>query len=192
MKIDLGVYQTATSINFNSADEITGQYIVVKIANINMSTYNVPVPYGILVVFSSNQYTTQVLYPHINGANVTDAYFRFYNGDVWSEWSTLSSNIPNFYKNYSDLNTLASALGVCTSIKRRIIDAGQTVQATGLLIWGRRYNGIEMIMGIGYNNITIIYQRDAAVPPPVSVNGYYVTNNSNGPLYMLDFYENAT
>ena len=33
---------------------------------------------------------------------------------AWTSWNAVSTDIPSFYKNYSDIATLASALGVCS------------------------------------------------------------------------------
>lgn len=40
-------------------------------------------------------------------------YFRSSeNGDIWNSWTKISYGIPDYYKSYSDLASLASALGV--------------------------------------------------------------------------------
>lgn len=34
--------------------------------------------------------------------------------NAWNSWNAVSTDIPSFYKNYSDIAILASALGVCS------------------------------------------------------------------------------
>lgn len=52
----------------------------------------------------------------------------------WSTWKTYSFDIPSFYKNYSDLASLASALGVHfgLSIMNVTLAADETIQLTTL------------------------------------------------------------
>ena len=51
------------------------------------------------------QYITQD-----NIANNSTIYWRRKIDDTWSDWQEISTDIPDFYKNYNDLNALASAL----------------------------------------------------------------------------------
>jgi len=39
-------------------------------------------------------------------------YLRMKDGGTWSSWQKIAADIPEFYKSYSDLSSLASALGV--------------------------------------------------------------------------------
>ena len=40
----------------------------------------------------------------------TTMKIRYYSNSVWMAWQTIERNIPDFYKNYNDLSSLASAL----------------------------------------------------------------------------------
>ena len=82
-------------------------------------------------------------------------------------------------------------LGVNGPVKRRIIAPNESVVATGLLIWGERYQGTRMIMKVGYNTVDVLYQKIATDTPPVSVNGYVIKNNGDKFLFLLDFYDAA-
>lgn len=59
--------------------------------------------------YVGNRRTLQVLYLQNN-----TAYFRAYNpsGSSWQSWQKFSFDIPSFYKDYADLSSLASALGI--------------------------------------------------------------------------------
>jgi hypothetical protein len=54
-------------------------------------------------------------------------YLRNRNGQYWSDWGEFVCNIPSFYKNYADLNSLSSALGVnVAEIAYHIYQPGDT------------------------------------------------------------------
>lgn len=68
---------------------------------------------GILVVFNSGltkvgdkQFATQFFFPY----NTSYFYVRIYWYGNWRQWVKVSTGIPDFYKNYADLNALTNAL----------------------------------------------------------------------------------
>lgn len=50
-------------------------------------------------------------------ANKTSAYVREYYYSSWGSWQQIALDYPLFYKNYSDLASLASALGVIPQVQ---------------------------------------------------------------------------
>lgn len=70
---------------------------------------NTPTGHGVLVTLGSSlsgnygPSISQQFFDNVNGGY----YTRIANSGVWGEWES----VPSFYKNYSDLSSLANALG---------------------------------------------------------------------------------
>lgn len=78
------------------------------------STLNTPYAgYGIVSHLSSGQtsYCTQLVFMH----TPTSGLYIRYKWNVWTAWQKIELNIPAFYKSYSDLASLSSALGYSVS-----------------------------------------------------------------------------
>ena len=87
----------------NSAVDTTYKTGLYKLENYNGK-------YGGLLVFNSSGWYWQVMY-YNNGAmfrrNLNDGHPQ----DGWNQWQVVTSDMPDFYKNYGTLNALISALG---------------------------------------------------------------------------------
>lgn len=72
---------------------------------------NAPANTSILVVYNRNGRIVQMCFPTDVGAT-SSPYIRNFNNGSWTDWKEISIDIPSFYKSYSDLAALASALEV--------------------------------------------------------------------------------
>lgn len=120
-------------------------------------------------------------------------WFRIKRGSGWSGWTEFSINIPSFYKNYSNISSLASDVGL-EAIWFKMIPANSTLTAFRTQ-YGRIYSicitgtGNVALVAITYNEVKVIYNdygiiKDTNHPNgtfTLSVASYYVsvTNNTS-------------
>lgn len=63
-----------------------------------------------IVVYRQNAYIEQIGYDNLEIRIRRSAN----SGETWTDWSTIPTNIPSFYKDYASLAALATGLGVNT------------------------------------------------------------------------------
>ena len=100
--------------------------------------------------------------------NKTEVWMRssYSSGTSWLEWAQISIDIPSFYKDYNDINSLASAL---TGAKIVSYVTGNTESHRKLVITNATNNN-KSFLKIFYN------QYNGATLEEYTV---YLTNNSN-------------
>ena len=64
--------------------------------------------YGILYTIRNSTTMCIQIYYTISAIQI----YRVYANGAWGNWQEISTNIPSFYKDYNDLSSLASAVGV--------------------------------------------------------------------------------
>ena len=73
-----------------------------------------PYTYGALIVYRRNNEVIQMAFPT---ENINPICFRSYLDGEWLDWRAITDNMPTFYKSYSDLSSLASALKPYLDVK---------------------------------------------------------------------------
>ena len=115
----LGAYRTQLSTGTDLNNVVKeGAYYYYGSNNI----LNAPCQAGILIVKNSEKsdgWMRQEIYDAANGT----VYYRYKTGSInYSQWEQISVNVPSFYKNYSDLSSLASALSQNMGIRRNVVE----------------------------------------------------------------------
>ena len=86
----------------------SGKYYIAQEIT-NLPTLEEPIR-CILIVEEHSDYVTQTLYDVVYSHN--RVFQRCCDNNTWSSWAEIFFNIPSFYKNYNNLSSLASAIGV--------------------------------------------------------------------------------
>ena len=162
----LGVDEQALS---TSADDIrTGRYFA---RNKNPSDYNIPAYYGALF----SECVTQGSFSNVYQVFMTidrDYFVRFGNGAAdssltWTSWKAVTMDLPSFYKNYNDLSSLSSALGVTFNEQPTNLDASSYSSLEdvpqGMYWW--QESGVPSFSPSGYDYAILIVLSS---PPSIS------------------------
>lgn len=161
---------------------------------------------GILFCNKSTESTTQLYVETVYNNFKGFARTRWYNND-WSPWEEISTNIPDFYKSYSDLSSLANALGVSalnsSSLFRIIsgyVPSNQTIDVScgngllfvgvfsgGTLYWPSYWSTeVQIIAGATNTQYTVTKSAESRVVHIIAPSNYDIsyayigfTNNNN-------------
>ena len=113
---------------------------------------NAPIDYGIMYIKKWESQLMQVCTR--KSYAVEKIFFRIYESYHWGEWQELATNIPSFYKNYNDLASLQTALGVNTKL-RNLGNLQVDAVATNTMNVGA-YAGVLFIINQDYGHVSII------------------------------------
>lgn len=117
---------------------------------------------GEMMVLSYIYSTYGVQYAYCyQGGNLLGCYVRYCTwGSVWGDWNLVNTGTPTFYNSYSDLASLASALGEPLGVSKISVELTSndtyTVETSpGLAFIGSIYFGYD-IYRVGYNVVTLL------------------------------------
>lgn len=112
-----------------------------------------------LLVYGNTDYVAQLAI----GVDNNKMYYRSKlnrTGQSWKTWMDVSTGIPDFYKNYADLASLASALGGAGLFTRSYNTGGDRILISGIINWSRTLLIVDIFNAANGN----IVDRYAIVP----------------------------
>ena len=140
------------------------------------ATKDTPTGYGVLV-------TTCSSYNGNYGPSVCQQFFdsgyggyytRVANSGTWGAWQS----VPNFYKDYLTLASLASALGEQLHIKSAKVTPGQTIDIScgyGLFVASNLSNGGIAVFATGVSSVFYAVNSASHIDATISKVSEYVT-----------------
>lgn len=149
---------------------------------------------GMLFVMGWQGYKSQLLIGNFNGTERNPcAYFRTTGAwdDTYGSWAEITHEMPTFYKDYSTLASLASALGVC----KREISPNSTIEIAnssrsmllGCII--EMNDARSVVFTSDYHEVSIIqdYSQQASKYGFTKGSGLplYIENKSSGEAHLI-------
>ena len=125
---------------------------------------------GGIICFRADDVVLQIAFDK----NTQKTFYRMEAYDAWTAWHEYTYDMPSFYKDYANLSSLASALGVMTKISNGYNLDANNVTTTSITIMNTRDDYADYHWGIsGGCLVTIVYSADYIMQimfDPISAN----------------------
>lgn len=180
-------YKDVAGLDMNDVTT-TGAY------STSSTTQNQPTTYATIIVYNSGGNIVQTAY-NIYGSeygSTPHIWSRIRVNGTWASWISINDGIPTFYKNYNDLASLQTALGVNSKLRNLgsvSVAAGATEVMNigaycGFVFIVNQPSGHLSLIAASYNHSTEIAHEssDGTFTASVSNKSLSITNNTGTTL----------